>query len=166
MSDEKTLNVEGFPRISFAAARRVVDAYEAHERAREFALALKEREAYALAVRSTGQHTLDSLLKSAADIPLTGPYQEVRFDFGDSPVLRHDEYGRYQGDVCLCSHDDAVYWAPFLLTLKQADISLGAPVWFSEDDASCGISGISLEDCGRLVILHTSYVRKGGNGAR
>ena len=163
MSDEKTLIVDGFPRISIEAARRVADAYETHERAQEFALALKEREAYALAVRSTGQHTLGSLLDAAKAIPLRADYHSVTFDFGDAPGvdLRHS----FKDDnAYFITSTNACLWSSFLQSLKQLKAPRTAALWYrggrTVNGVNCAISDISVD--GNLVILHTSYVRKSG----
>ena len=170
MSDEKTLTVEGFPSISLADARRVAEALEAHERAQEFQRALAEREAYALAVRSSGQYTLGSLLEVAAEFSMRPSgrspfYREVRFDFGDSPSTsfnRKDEDNLYlRAQISPC------FWGELLQSLRQSEAFLTSALWYQNiGDVPCAISGISLEDEGRLVILHTSYVRKGSNGVR
>lgn len=169
MSDEKRLAVEGFPNISVEAARRVADALEAHERAQEFALALREREAYSLAVRSTGQHTLGSLLEAAEVIPSRASYYPVVFDFGDSPGidLRRLAAGNDIDNVHLITSTNACLWSQFLLSLKQLDAPLTAALWYrgwSFQGVQCAISDVSVD--GDLVILHTAYVRKGGNDAR
>ena len=182
MSDEKRLTVEGFPNISVEAARRVADALEVHERAEEFALALKEREAYALAVRSTGQHTLGSLLEAAeAFPPIKGPYREVKFDFGspatctlfqpdaDNIFLESQTgtgqclWGTREGSPKLPwpMATPSGFYGDLLIALRQLGANPTSALWYR--DRSCAISGISLENDGYLVILHTSYVRKGGN---
>jgi len=170
MSDEKTLTVEGFPVISIAAAKRVADALEAHERAQEFALVLKEREAYALAVRSSGQHTVGSLLEALCALSTEQSVYEVRFDFGDSPSPLHMSGNKE--DVYVFSFSRSCFLNELLHSLRKIDAP-HATLWYRglanagfglTRDVSCAISDISVD--GDLVILHTAYVRKGGNGAR
>lgn len=164
MSDEKTLTVEGFRSISLSDARRVAEALEAHERSQEFQRALEEREAYALATRASGQHTLGSLLEAAATAEGSHFYRDVRFDFGDAPST---SFNRDEDNLYLRSQNGACFWGEFLLALRQAEAFPTSALWYQNIwDVPCAISGVSLEDEGRLVILHTSYVRKGSNGVR
>lgn len=166
MSEENTLSVEGFPNISIAAARRVVDALEAHERAEDFALILKEREAYALAVRSSGQYTVGSLISALEALPYEFKHREVRFDFGDSPSPLHMSGNKE--DAYVFSFSRSCFLNELLHSLRKIEAP-HATLWYRglanstfslAREVSCAISEVSVD--GDLVILHTSYVRKSG----